>query len=124
MAYYKLKIEIQLVCEDFSNSYGLKIFNIEYFEDFNLIDHKLSKVLINKLKDWYNDYFRYTGLFVDELIKHQNEIDRLDELGIGLLKEIHEELKGFSGHTFTYYSRGKEKILYSISPASSASPEA
>ena len=71
MAYYKLKIEIQLVCEDFSNSYGLKIFNIEDFEDFNLIDHKLSKVLINKLKDWYNEFDRCE---IEEMLNFQNVI--------------------------------------------------
>jgi hypothetical protein len=108
-------MKLKLAAEDFSDDYGIFISDDNQYLKISLDEMNLSSDLLNDLKKWYESYYRFTGMNTEELKKYALEIDKLDELGIELLKGISNSLgKSRNIKTSVYYSRGLDKVLLEI----------
>ena len=106
---------LKLAAEDFSNSFGLSLYdNNNLQNEINLKSIDLSVDVLNKLKKWYKSYYIYTGMNETELEKYKKEIDELDTQGIEILKEVALDLKNICFEKTIYYSRGLDKKLVEI----------
>jgi hypothetical protein len=109
----KLKT-IQLAAEDFTSNFGLYLIDniTEEYIEYKYEEIPLSEELKLKIKDWYNTYYKFTGMNIKELGDHTEEITDLDNTGIEIVKSISKELKGKLDCKVTYYSRGKDEFLF------------
>ena len=106
---------LKLAAEDFSNSFGLSLFdNNNFHKEINLKDIDLSVEVLNKLKNWYKSYYIYTGMNETELEKYKNEIYQLDNQGIEILKEVASGVKNICLEKIIYYSRGLDRKLVDV----------
>ena len=103
---------LKLAAEDFTKCYGILV-----LDDDNLIEINSSNIpqkLLLKLKKWYSNYYKFTGMSLEELALFESEINFLDEIGLELLKDI-SKLDMFKNvKRFIYYSRGKDKVLLEL----------
>lgn len=105
---------IKLTAEDFTDTYGLRIFDniTESYSEFDFNEFPLSAKLKIEIKEWYNSYHPFTGMNQEELDNHSERINILDNEGIEILKKISKEIIGKIECKLTYYSRGKDKLIF------------
>lgn len=110
-----MEFKLILAAEDFANCYGIVIFEGEdyYIE----IDQSIiPSDFLNRLKGWYKEYYPYTGMIPKELKPHKENIEKLDRVGISLLKEINSQniFSHLNINKYVYYSRGIDKALIEL----------
>ena len=66
------------------------------------------------MREWYNNYYPLTSSTAQELEKESALIDTLDKEGIEILKQIGHELEGVLSCKLEYYSRGRDRTIYSM----------
>ncbi len=109
----KLKT-IKLAAEDFSKTFGLTFFDniTEEYSDFEFGEIPINSELKTEIMEWYNSYYKFTGMTITELSNYSEKIKELDNAGIEIVKSISKELKGKLNCNLTYYSRGKDKLIF------------
>ena len=109
----KVSVKLTLAAEDFSECYGILI--IKDGDLFVQIDHlEIPLEFIGKLKKWHKDYYKFTGMSIEELKLYTHEIEGLDSIGIELLKAIYR-LKIFKNiNKYVYYNRRKDEVLFEL----------
>lgn len=83
-------VKLTLGAEDFAKCYGIMIIENE---DFLLEVNQLAIPFdfMEKLKKWYDEYYKYTGLSMDKSKSCTKETEYLDTIGIELVKEIYNQ---------------------------------
>jgi hypothetical protein len=80
----------------------------EFDKEFDYLNLNLSADLIEKLKEWWDDYLPVIQLNNDERLEMNIQIQRLDECGVELAKEIKFQLGEVK---VKYYSEGLSRYI-------------
>ena len=103
---------LKLAAEDFARCYGLTILDDTFLVE---IDHSLIPFeLMSKLKEWYSDYYKYTGMTINEISNYSEETNLLDKRGIEILVEIYKSNIFKNIEKYNYFSRGKDEIILEL----------
>lgn len=81
----------------------------EFDGEINISNLGLSKLTINELTSWHDEYRKIIPLNMDEREAKKDHIEELDKQGLEIAKKIQHEVKGAA--RVKYFSEGKLKYL-------------
>ncbi|MCR1026429.1 hypothetical protein NQT66_16525 [Cellulophaga baltica] len=107
-----MEIKLTLAAEDFANCYGIMILEDGAYE-IEIEQSKMPTDFMERLKDWYSEYYPYTGMTIKMLESKMEQITALDNIGIELLKELYKRkiFHNLDINKYVYRSRGTDKIM-------------
>ena len=105
-------MKLKLAAEIFAKCYGIMILDDDFLVEIN--QSEIPSELLENIKKWYSEYYRFTGMSTKELELNESTIKALDIRGKKLLYDIYESSVFENIHEFVYYSRGKDKILLKL----------
>ena len=109
------EIKLTLAAEPFTKCYGILILeNGDYMIEIE--QSKIPSDFLNRLKIWYKEYYPYTAMSLKELESYREHTDKLDNVGIELLNEIHKNgiFNDLNINRYVYYSRGIDKPILEL----------
>ena len=111
----KEEIKLTLAAEPFAKCYGILILeNGNYMIEID--QSKITTDFLSRLEKWYEEYYPYVTMSLKELESHREHTEKLDNIGIELLNEIHknEIFSDLNINKYVYYSRGIDKSILEL----------
>ncbi|MBD3864670.1 hypothetical protein [Olleya marilimosa] len=109
------EIKLTLAAEPFAKCYGiLTLENGDYIIEID--QSNIPTDFLSRLKKWYEEYYPYVTMSLKELESHREHTEKLDNVGIELLNEIHKNgiFNDLNINRYIYYSRGIDKPILEL----------